>query len=62
MKIPTVANPTYTPITIYLNKIQDESKESSDFLGGFFIMSLSEGLKPRAVAGGPSVTKLTHNS
>ncbi len=26
------------------------------------MMSLSGGLKPRAVAGGPSVTKLTHKS
>jgi hypothetical protein len=28
-------------------------------LGNFFIMFLSGGLNPRAVAGGPSVTKFT---
>lgn len=31
-------------------------------LGFFCMMSGSGGLKPRAVAGGPSVTKLTHSS
>jgi len=30
-------------------------------LGGFFIIFFSEGLNPNAVAGGPSVTKLTLN-
>jgi hypothetical protein len=30
--------------------------------GGFRIISTSAGLKPRAVAGGPSVTKFTHKS
>eukprot|EP00963_Diacronema_lutheri_P014275 scaffold2859_cov349-Pavlova_lutheri.AAC.12 len=30
--------------------------------GGFFITSFSGGLNPSAVAGGPSVTRLTHNS
>lgn len=31
-------------------------------LGLLFMMSLSGGLKPRAVAGRPSVTRLTHSS
>lgn len=30
--------------------------------GGFLIISTSAGLNPRAVAGGPSVTKFTHSS
>ncbi len=30
--------------------------------GGWRMMSWSGGLKPRAVAGGPSVTRLTHSS
>jgi hypothetical protein len=37
-------------------------RESSLFLGGFFMMSLSGGLKPSAVAGGPSVTRFTQRS
>lgn len=32
------------------------------FLGGFCIMSTSAGLNPRAVAGGPSVTKFTQSN
>ena len=32
------------------------------FRGGFRIILTSAGLNPRAVAGGPSVTKLTHKS
>lgn len=35
---------------------------SSCFLGGFYITSGSGGLNERAVAGRPSVTKLTHNN
>ena len=49
-------------MTKYLNMTQPFNKASSAFLGGFFMISLSGGLKPKAVAGGPSVTKLTHNS
>jgi hypothetical protein len=37
-------------------------RASSLLRGGFFMISISGGLKPKAVAGGPSVTKLTHNS
>ena len=35
---------------------------SSAFLGFYRITSLSGGLKPRAVAGKPSVTRFTHKS
>ena len=35
---------------------------SSARLGGFSMMSKSGGLKPNAVAGRPSVTRLTHRS
>ena len=35
---------------------------SSCFLGGFYITSGSGGLNDKAVAGRPSVTKLTHNN
>ena len=37
-------------------------RSSFYFLGGFFMMSMSGGLNPRAVAGGPSVTRLTQRS
>lgn len=37
-------------------------RASRAFRGGLFIMSKSGGLKPRAVAGKPSVTRLTHSS
>jgi ADP-ribosylglycohydrolase len=36
--------------------------DSSARLGGLVMMSKSGGLKPKAVAGKPSVTRLTHNS
>jgi len=62
MKIPTVAKPTYKPITMYRMNVQLEIRLSSAFLGYCFITSLSGGLKPRAVAGKPSVTRLTHKS
>ena len=45
-----------------LKKIQGVTSSSVDRLGGFCMMSRSGGLKPRAVAGGPSVTKLTHSN
>ena len=35
---------------------------SLGFRGGLFMMSRSGGLKPRAVAGRPSVTRLTQRS
>jgi hypothetical protein len=35
---------------------------SSCFLGGFYITSGSGGLNESAVAGSPSVTRLTHNN
>jgi hypothetical protein len=47
---------------MYRNRIQGLIKESSLLRGGFFIISLSGGLNPKAVAGGPSVTRLTHKS
>jgi hypothetical protein len=71
MKIATVENPTYVPIIKYLvithPVINGSSLNLNKFiiyfdLGGFFIMFCSGGLNPRAVAGGPSVTKLTHNN
>jgi len=37
-------------------------KGSEGDLGGFLMTSGSGGLKDRAVAGGPSVTKFTHNN
>lgn len=37
-------------------------RTSSLLRGGFRMMSASGGLKPNAVAGGPSVTKFTHSS
>lgn len=48
--------------TRYRNKIQALINESLLLLGGFFITSLSGGLNPKAVAGGPSVTRFTHKS
>ena len=36
--------------------------DSWTYLGGLVMMSKSGGLKPKAVAGKPSVTKLTHKS
>ena len=50
------------PIAMYLKNNQPVMRPSLGLRGGFFIMSRSGGLKPRAVAGKPSVTKLTHNN
>ena len=50
------------PIAMYLKNSQPVMRPSLGLRGGFFIMSRSGGLKPRAVAGKPSVTKLTHNN
>lgn len=53
----------YTPpIVRYLKNNHPLIKGSLAFLGAFFMMSTSGGLKLRAVAGGPSVIKFTHNS
>lgn len=60
--MPTVAIPTYIPITMYLNRTQPLISESSDLLGGCYIILRSGGLNPKAVAGKPSVTRLTHKS
>ena len=62
MKTKTVANPTYVPITQYLTNTYSVIIGSSCFLGGFSITSGSGGLNDNAVAGQPSVTKLTHNN
>ena len=50
------------PITIYLKKSHLDMRRSFEERGGFFMMSISGGLKPSAVAGSPSVTKFTHSS
>jgi hypothetical protein len=47
---------------MYLKNNHGVINDSFDDLGGLSIMSKSGGLKPKAVAGKPSVTKLTHNS
>ena len=47
---------------MYLKKIQGVMSCSLGDLGGRSMMSTSGGLKPSAVAGGPSVTRLTHSS
>ena len=67
--IPIVAIPTYVPIKTYLkitNGVNNGSllnlNNTYSCLGGFFIIFFSVGLKLRAVAGGPSVTKFTHNN
>ena len=46
----------------YRKKSQAVTSSSLDFRGGFCMMSTSGGLKPSAVAGGPSVTRFTHKS
>lgn len=46
----------------YLKKSQPEMRGSLGLRGGLSMMSRSGGLKPRAVAGRPSVTRLTHSS
>jgi len=47
---------------MYRKKTQALIKASSLLRGGFCMISKSGGLKPRAVAGGPSVTRFTHSS
>ena len=46
----------------YLKKSQPEMSGSLALRGGFSMISRSGGLKPRAVAGRPSVTRLTQSS
>lgn len=50
------------PMAMYLKKSQPEMSDSSALRGGLSMMSRSGGLKPRAVAGRPSVTRFTHSS
>lgn len=47
---------------MYLKNSQPEIRGSLGERGGLPMMSRSGGLKPRAVAGRPSVTRLTHRS
>ena len=46
----------------YLKKSHPEMRGSRALRGGLLMMSRSGGLKPRAVAGRPSVTRLTQSS
>lgn len=46
----------------YLKKSQPEMRGSFGLRGGLSMISRSGGLKPRAVAGRPSVTRLTQSS
>jgi hypothetical protein len=50
------------PIAMYLKNNHGVIRLSLDDLGCLSIMSKSGGLKPKAVAGRPSVTKFTHKS
>lgn len=50
------------PMMRYLQKSQPEISGSLGERGGRDMMSRSGGLKPRAVAGKPSVTRLTHSN
>lgn len=50
------------PIAIYLKKSHGVMSDSFGERGAFSIISRSGGLKPRAVAGRPSVTKFTQSS
>lgn len=50
------------PIAMYLKNNHGVIRLSFDDLGCLSIMSKSGGLKPKAVAGRPSVTKFTHKS
>ena len=49
-------------MTVYLTKTHPLKSVSSCLLGGLVMISKSGGLNPRAVAGGPSVTRLTQRS
>lgn len=50
------------PMAKYLKKSQPEMRGSLGERGALPMMSRSGGLKPSAVAGRPSVTRLTHSS
>ena len=50
------------PMIRYLKNSHPEMRASLEERGGFFMMSKSGGLKPSAVAGRPSVTRLTQRS
>lgn len=50
------------PMAKYLKKSQPEIRGSRALRGGLLMMSRSGGLKPSAVAGRPSVTRLTQSS
>jgi hypothetical protein len=50
------------PIAMYRKNNHGVINDSRGLRGGRSIISKSGGLKPRAVAGRPSVTKFTHNS
>ena len=47
---------------MYLKNNHGVINDSFDDLGDLSMMSKSGGLKPKAVAGKPSVTKFTHNN
>ena len=53
---------TITELDTDLKKSHPEMRGSLALRGGLFMMSKSGGLKPRAVAGKPSVTRFTHRS
>lgn len=50
------------PMARYLKKSHPEMRGSRALRGGLLMMSRSGGLKPNAVAGKPSVTRLTQSS
>ena len=50
------------PIVIYRKNNHGVINDSFEFRGGRSIISKSGGLKPSAVAGKPSVTKLTQSN
>ena len=62
--IPVHTNKDYDspPMAMYLKNSHPEMSGSLGERGGFCIMSRSGGLNPRAVAGSPSVTRLTQRS
>lgn len=57
-----VGKSSVPPIAIYLKKSHGVMRDSLGDRGYFSMMSRSGGLKPRAVAGKPSVTKFTQSS
>ena len=57
-----VSYPIVPPMARYLKNSHPEMRGSLGERGSLPMMSRSGGLKPRAVAGRPSVTRLTHSS